>query len=376
NRNKEFNHLTTADITLNDITVTNVITGDFNMDGSLDILVQGLAKDSKEVKQLLYLGDGSKGFSLKETLDSSADALPFAFDYNGDSNVDLLGASWKDKDNSSTPSIWVWKNSAMSSKGNSSVFSLQPFESPSIASKTKTMCKLAAPHSSAFVDLDGDCLADLFIVCEGGEEYQIWTNSPDGFKYSQTGQLPSNAGPVSFADINGDGSLDMVIPILGKSQIYVVYNTQRPLCVGIRKTEGCRKFKRICEADSSFSFNLAQAQVLDISKFWPDEQLLDSIEDFKGNGRPAIKLADFSLDGFPDMAFVTKEKNKSKTHVRLLRSAKCRNCTTIVDTKNGAKIDQRWFEPQTKGVDVLEKLGKPQDIAFFDIDESGTVDLL
>ncbi|KAJ1956682.1 hypothetical protein EC988_001221, partial [Linderina pennispora] len=214
NSNKEFSHLAAADITTAH-TITNVVPGDFDMDGRLDLLVQGQQTSKGETFMSVYLGDGAK-FNDAVDLPSATEALPFAFDYNGDGRVDFLGRSWDQRTNATGPQTWVWQNSQ---KPGTEMYDLTAFVP---GNDTQEMCQPASPHSSAFVDLDGDCLADLFIVCDGNEEYQIWTNSAAGFVYSQTGKLPTNAGPVSFADINADGSLDLVIPIPGKSQIYVL----------------------------------------------------------------------------------------------------------------------------------------------------------
>lgn len=86
-------------------------------------------------------------------------------------------------------------------------------------------CKLAGPHSNAFIDLDGDCLAgmvdlnllalkfneestlDLFLTCVDPSDssratYQIWLNKKEqGFVFSQSGKLPKGSGQISFADI-------------------------------------------------------------------------------------------------------------------------------------------------------------------------------
>ncbi|KAI7834432.1 hypothetical protein BX661DRAFT_139245 [Kickxella alabastrina] len=356
---KQFAHLDSADITVPGVILSNVIVGDFNMDGKLDVIVQGQSKGSNEVVMRCYLGDGVNGFSDSGQLPSANGALPFAFDWSGSGRVDLLGAAWDHKDDSDS-GVRVWLH----------LFELRNF---GVGNLTVAMCSPASPHSSAFVDLNGDCLPDLFLVCHGNEEYQIWTNSKTGFEYSQTGKLPSNAGPVSFADMNSDGSMDMVIPIVGKSQIYIVYNEQRPLCVGSRKQEGCRKFSRICEADDAFSFSLKDAQVVDIEKMWPGETLSDSLADFQTSVTvpPAVRLTDVDLDGYPDMAFVT-HKGKDESHVRMLRSELCPDCKI----SGGAQLDYRSFVAIKEGVSVLETLGRPQDVAFFDIDGSGTADLL
>ncbi|KAJ1797324.1 hypothetical protein LPJ59_003215 [Coemansia sp. RSA 2399] len=401
---KVFVHRESADITLDKNTwISNVIPGDFNMDGKLDVLVQGATSKTPsgsftkdEVPMWLYLGDGDVGFRLAETLDSGAGALPFALDYTGDGAVDLLGVPFDAASSAGFPnSIGVWtgnpgaadgSNSTDSGKdaqANQTMFSLTAFDSASL--NTTEMCKPANPHSNAFVDLDGDCLADLFIVCEGGEDYQIWRNSGTGFVYSQSGKLPSNSGPVSFADINADGSLDMVIPILGQSQIYVVYNEQRPLCVGTRKNNSsCRDYKRICEADPGFTFVLNNAQVIDVSKYWAGESLLDAVDGLVGfQGPPAVRLGDTDLDGHPDMVFVTKKSSNSRDNrVRILRSIDCNEGSTdgkasgCKATSGSNNIEQRGFSAIKDGVAVLEKLGGAQDVALVDLDSTGTVDLL
>ena len=59
-------------------------------------------------------------------------------------------------------------------------------------------CRLAAPHSSAHIDLNGDCVADLFLVCERGA-YQIWTarrDVPLTYDLAQSGTLPPGAAAV------------------------------------------------------------------------------------------------------------------------------------------------------------------------------------
>ncbi|KAJ1852132.1 hypothetical protein GGH12_005725 [Coemansia sp. RSA 1822] len=379
---KNFAHKKSADIHIDGMKISNIVPGDFDMDGNLDLLVQASAK-TEQISMLLYLGDGTTGFTAAGELPSAVDALPFAFDYGGTGRVDFLGASWDQKSNASAPT-WVWTNKADGSTHKQTettalpndetkrdaqvLFELQPFVPYENSTK---MCQPASPHSSAFVDLDGDCLADLFIVCQGNEEYQIWLNSGTGFVYSQTGKLPSSAGPVSFADMNADGSLDMVIPILGKPQIHIVYNQQRPLCVGARKQEGCRKFKHICEGDSEFSFSVTDAHVIDITDMWHNEVLLDKIDDFQGQAAPpAVKIGDFNLDGYPDLAIVTKKGKESR--VRLLKSEPCDACKAGKD----GLLDRRSYVSVTDGVAALEQFSRVQDIAFFDVDGTGTLDLL
>ncbi|KAJ1988793.1 hypothetical protein GGI25_005152 [Coemansia spiralis] len=325
---KRFEHQTDLRF---DVAVSNVIPADFNNDGHLDMLVMGSATAQSPISMWLYVGNGT-GFTRSETLAQAEGSLPFAFSRDG-ATVDLLGAA--------NQTVRVWAN-------NNGVFEPEGF--------ADTACRPANPHSSAFVDLNGDCAPDLFIVCEGNEEYQIWTQGA-GFTLAQTGKLPSSAGPVSFADISGSGSLDMIIPIVGKPQIYVVYNKQRPICTGSSTKGGCRR-AAMCEADTEFGFDVAAAHVVDISAMWPGETMMATVAGKGYVAPPPVRAGDLDLDGYPDLVFVTK--GKSGSQVRILKSV---------------PGSPRAFEPVTKGVGALDHL-QAQDVALLDLDGSGTVDLL
>ena len=98
--------------------------------------------------------------------------------------------------------------------------------------KDSNNCAWSSPHSNAFVDLDGDCLAgtkrhtlssaeiqirfvdrlfysDLVFTCTGSngqKSVQFWVNNRDqGFKMALQANLPNGAGPLSFADIGEYG---------------------------------------------------------------------------------------------------------------------------------------------------------------------------
>ncbi|KAJ2762412.1 hypothetical protein H4S06_000671, partial [Coemansia sp. BCRC 34490] len=116
-----FAHKPSADIKLADqqeknVWISNVIAGDFNMDGKLDVIIQGARTKSPtgsfekdEVPMWLYYGDGESGFRLAETLDSAAGALPFVLDYSGNGAMDLLGVPFDADVAAGFPSpIGVW----------------------------------------------------------------------------------------------------------------------------------------------------------------------------------------------------------------------------------------------------------------------------
>jgi integrin alpha FG-GAP repeat containing protein 1 len=70
--------------------------------------------------------------------------------------------------------------------------------------KESQKCEPVHPHSNAFIDLNGDCLADIFIVCKKQSKtvFQVWVNQKSrGFTKALEQDLPDGAGPITFADI-------------------------------------------------------------------------------------------------------------------------------------------------------------------------------
>lgn len=150
-------------------------------------------------------------------------------------------------------------------------------------------CIFPNPHSNAFIDLNGDCLADLFFVCQDAHDssrlsYQIWTNAKSsGFRLAQKGALPSGTGQISFADMDRDGTMDMVFPTCtsGGCFINIAYNQQMPLCTtsaGLTSTIGpqgyrCRETGNLCVADPQFSFDMADSEDNSVSQLSPFESI-------------------------------------------------------------------------------------------------------
>ncbi len=86
-------------------------------------------------------------------------------------------------------------------------------------SQTKPIRSFADAHSSAFLDLDGDCVNDLFLVTtENNINYvEIWrgrtVNNSVYYCFFQEFKLDPSIGHFSFADIDRNGYIDIVFPI-------------------------------------------------------------------------------------------------------------------------------------------------------------------
>lgn len=92
----------------------------------------------------------------------------------------------------------------------------------------------ATSHSSAFVDLNGDCAADLFIEStNGGYKYwEIWLRNPSDQLFCQVAydQITLSTSPVTFADYDANGRIDFLYadsPLSNNEalNIHVVLNT-------------------------------------------------------------------------------------------------------------------------------------------------------
>ncbi|KAI8085765.1 uncharacterized protein B0P05DRAFT_466374 [Gilbertella persicaria] len=290
--------------------ITNVVPGDFNYDGKLDLLLMGEQNPDKnpthEIKLQVYLGNGNDTFEAETIkLDSAQNALPIVLDINGDMKTDLLGYA---KD---TNQLSMWINQAPST---SALFNVT--SAATLFDKTSTdKCTWANPHSNAFIDLDGDCLADLVFV--------------SGFSLAHEATLPSGAGPLSFADIDGDGSVDILFPVCQKDvcSIHVVYNQQMGLC--------------------------SKSQQEDTN--------------FRGQLPIPVHAGDYNLDGYPDLLVTTNKR------VLLLQSVLCDSGLCSDEAVVAAK---RTFSLVSTGVEALDSMTSATQAAFFDIDEDGSLDML
>jgi integrin alpha FG-GAP repeat containing protein 1 len=234
-------------------------------------------------------------------------------------------------------------------------------------------CTWANPHSNAFVDLDGDCLADLVFVCSkssGSKSIQIWSNRRDqGFILSLEADLPTGAGSLSFADIDGDGSIDIIFPVCQNKacSIHVVYNQQMGLCSKTQEiATTCRNAQQLCVADPNFTFDFSKPNtqnyvVFDIDTFLDDnEYILTEDSNFRGQLPVPVHTGDYNLDGYPDLLVTTNRR------VLLLESTLC---DTSLCSSSAQSANKRTFTVVTTGADILNKMSNPTQAAFFDIDE-------
>lgn len=364
--------------------ITNIILTDFNYDGRLDVLVMGSDHPTGASNQVLKMevsyGLDGQNFAAAIPLPSSLLPHPLAIDSQGTMKVDLLGLP------SSLPSVFkLWRNQANARN------TTTPFDIVDLPFNGELNCNLPNPHSNAFIDLDGDCLADIFLTCEDSEglqTYQIWINhKTQGFSLAREGALPQGTKHITFADVDRDGTIDMIFaacPNVDHCSIHVAYNQQMPLCKAhpTSADSNCRDPQNLCTADPNFRFSFEPLQSaftsLPISKLFPDYTLVTTISsnDFLGTSPVSIQTGDFDLDGFPDLLVMITQHGPdsgSSATPQLLRSTPC---TLTTCTPAEVADSRRTFEAAVDHMKPLTSITDAKSVFFMDIDEDGTLDIV
>jgi len=367
-----FEQLDTAVIDVSDeeLYIVNVIPNDFNYDGKLDVLIMATKektdKPNNELIMRLYLGN-QESFDKLIEVPSSMNIQPTLIDFYGNMHPNLLGYPYS-KDNLFKLHIWKFNDT----KAEIQEVSLKDEE------KGKELCKISLPHSNAFIDLDGDCLSDLFVTCEDGT-FEIWKNTIDkGFVFSKSGNLPENTGPISFADMDGDGTIDMIFYEWKKTRgvwskkkewnLHIVYNKQIPLCSKTVETK-CRSVHDLCTADNNYNldFDLEGDGHIKIPIKEPIEY--DNIYG-KAYIPIPIRIGDINMDGYPDIILSVNDITKP---IEIYESIPCSKKFGCNENATNANRRTLVYSDHSK---VLNRRQNIRSAAFMDIEENGTADIL
>ncbi|KAG9121544.1 hypothetical protein FRC07_002449 [Ceratobasidium sp. 392] len=384
--------------------IVNVVPADLNYDGRLDLLFMSLGSDKTLGLDALLGNVVSKGvdYGSPISLPSSGLVQPLVLDSTGSMRLDLLGVD-------SSGKMKLWKNT-----GNA-----EELYTVTNSPLSDRVCTIADPHSNAVVDFNGDCLADLFLTCQqpstNTRSFQIWTRANDGYTLSREGTLPKGAGPVSFADMDRDGTLDLVFPVCASfssitgvgldCEIHVAYNKQIPLCSGTGVGAGnarCRSPGALCVADDGFTFDLDPNgdaySIIRLSDILPQQTSLLLTDTSHTPPLPLpLRLGDANMDGYPDILTVTVGRagvdrvpvllynlpgKHSGSSVRRWLGERDTGVQSLFAVGNvtaaakDMKTARRTFKPVKSGAEALGEIKDARGVAFLDLDEDGTLDIL
>ncbi|KAJ3412080.1 hypothetical protein HDV05_001304 [Chytridiales sp. JEL 0842] len=317
-----------------DYKIKNVIPQDFNRDGALDVLVVGEDTSQKGKMSLkIFFGNGLNSLNRTTvlTLPPAIGPEPFVLDYFGEMRSDLMGYPFDSPDKLS-----IWRIN------DNQTVEVVPARLVDTASG-KTACKLSTPHSSGFVDLNGDCLADIFLTCDNKDSHsntaQIWLNQKSGYRLGAEKELTKGSGQISFADIEGD-------------------------CAKPNNAQ--------CISRDKFDLSYGHTPI-DFESILPKEVI---VLETKGARLPLpLQIGDYNKDGYPDILLITSNKDdSSKTHIRLLESVPC---TKSLCSKEDVEQKRRYFIAVSLGMPALTS-GEAHSLnaVFFDFMEDGTLDIM
>lgn len=339
--------------------ITNIAAGDFDYDGKLDLLVTGWDPTTNITYVSIFKGDLTVFSTEPISTIYSVDQVDI-LDANNDLKLDLYGEMLLYNSTQTQRVFWV-------NKGNGSFEVVHESVTP--------LAPLATPNANAFVDFDGDCLADRFVTSMGasGPQYELWLNGKsEGYKLHSTSALPAGAGQISFSDFDRDGNLDFLFPVCYPqpnctqvNAIYIVFNHQKPMCALLSANSGCRTSTNLCSADPYFQLgDLGNAQSDPLVSIVPMSAFSNGhfyFDDKKG--RPLnLRVGDYNLDGYPDL-LVPMIGNDGTTRIELWQNTQ--------DPNTGA----RTFQMLDSGVDDLVSIPDAYAATFFDLGEDGVPDI-
>ncbi|XP_067294171.1 T-cell immunomodulatory protein [Pseudorasbora parva] len=324
-------HLT-KDVFPSDFSLTSVVPGDYDGDSQMDVLLTGHTNDgsSHTIAFIFWGHNQTLDQSVRIELNRTFNDQPLVMDFNGDMIPDIFG----------------------SVRGSSEVCYLRTRKlkcEPALGSDVK----MRAPHSNAFIDLNKDFTADLFLTTESNE-FETWINKDGNFTRTLSGKAPEmtiKVGQSAFVDFDGDGSQDHLLPVCmddtcGKSAIYLAKTGGTelqwvPVLTDFRRKDSVWGF--VPPQESS---NLGELQI-----------------------PITLHLGDYNLDGFPDALVILRNTSIGSTQQQafLLENVPCNNanCREV-----GRMFLVHWEQSD------LSAIPRAVVATFFDIYEDGILDMI
>eukprot|EP00123_Amoebidium_parasiticum_P016500 comp23460_c0_seq1/m.39177 comp23460_c0_seq1/g.39177 ORF comp23460_c0_seq1/g.39177 comp23460_c0_seq1/m.39177 type:complete len:617 (-) comp23460_c0_seq1:778-2628(-) len=322
--------------------IVNTVASDFNFDGRLDVLLA--YTDSQPGVALALCRGNLTTLDTPQAIGRLKDQ-GLVMEFTGDDIPDIFGESLE-----GVRGTWVYNTT-------SAAYDFKP-----MGDNSTTHDPLAPGCAHAFVDLNADCLPDLFLVTGSASNLQgeIWLNGPTGFTQSKDtvalGGLPSgDIGQFAFADMDADGDMDIVFGVCHKtflvgtscstSSMVILYNR------GTLREQGC-------VARSDFGFDAEAAMSL-------SEGLGGLIFNPPDAQHPlTLHLGDYDFDGYPDVLAVMLDSS-STPQVALYHNQPCMGDAAC---KGRGLV---YVED-----DVIKSIKNPTAAAFFDYKENVFLDIV
>ena len=333
-------------------TVQNIVPGDINYDGKLDVLVT-YTQDSDTFMQIIL--QTNEVFNAELAIKIPNNSQPVLLDLNLDLMLEIL-LNVEDLNENATAAVYSFSDSL------EFVSNLNSFLSESDGCLQFENLEISYPHSIGFVDLNKDCLPDLFITINRSEKlyFEVWLNVKNGLYCNVLSEAaPDGAQQVSFADIDRNGVEDIIFPVCvgidcnEKQEIHIVYNHNEVSNDCSFSDTATSKFEL---SDLNASVSIGNKLIIPVS-----------LPFYAGNGFPiAIRFGDFNLDGYPDAlaTFYNSTEGNQSPHIEYYENVKCEHCSN----------SQRTLEKSD--LEGLKTIKGALFSCFFDLDDNGILDII
>lgn len=309
--------------------VTSIVPGDFDGDAFMDLLIT--TKTSETGVLGVYINWGAS-----DSLDCTDESEPLfkmfgepvALDYNKDMIIDLFGMSVNHSRN-----FWVFTNERKSPN-------ISPMNAPNPS-------KLSVPHSHAYLDLNNDFTADLFITTE--DHFEVWHGGEEeGFVFSHKINLPigkfdKHVGQNLFLDIELKGIMNQILPI----------------CFDAK----CLNSTLMVHQESHFHdlmIDFKDPNNVQWGFVIPQKDQLYSTITLRGG--------DFNMDGYPDLLVtLAKVNGNGQPQTFLLENVECPNNINCHPLNRKFEVKWNSLAPFSNGTIMG---------AFYDFYQDGILDVL
>eukprot|EP01027_Heterolobosea_sp_BB2_P010513 GEZU01015426.1.p1 GENE.GEZU01015426.1~~GEZU01015426.1.p1 ORF type:complete len:555 (-),score=101.01 GEZU01015426.1:23-1447(-) len=235
-----------------------------------------------------------------------------------------------------------------------------------------SLAPLAQGASSSFVDINGDCLADLVAIscpeevkavnpgCYGNRTFEFWLNQKGSFALDSQISAPW-AGRPSFADFDRDGAMDFVYPVCSPypscanvNSLVIRFNQQKRVCSSFFDRSDCLKIDNLCQASP---YNFDQQVTVDLGA-----QTIFAYDNGLTTIPPMVRVGDYDLDGYPDLLIVMQIDSDSDA------TTQAQIWLNVPDPATGLRTFRQATGSQ---LNALTQIANPIAAFFFDLDESG-----
>ncbi|XP_070698518.1 T-cell immunomodulatory protein [Pempheris klunzingeri] len=303
-----------------DTIITSVVPGDYDGDSQMDVLLTAQTNTNMATVFIFWGHNQTLDMNGWLKLNKTFKDQPLIMDFNGDMIPDIFGVT----EQSSTEVCYLTNRS------------------PVCHSASNLPVGMRIPHSHAFIDLNKDFTADLFLTTEG-PTFETWISKDGNFTRAEI--MPAEPpvkkiGQSSFVDFDGDGYQDHLLPV----------------CLD-----------ETCQRSAIYLAKSGSKEWVPVLSDFQRKETVWSFVPGKPSQPLALHFGDYNLDGFPDALAVLRNTSGSGQQAFLLENVPCNNasCRSV-----GRMFHIHWDQSD------LGAIQNAVMATFFDIYEDGILDML